>query len=143
MIIHKSVTVARPPDVAFKIFVEEIGQWWPSEKYSFVGPDSKVTIETRVGGRVYDRASDGREYPIGEVLRYEPGARLTFTWTHEEGKGTTQIDLVFTAEGAGTRIDLEHSGWERLADAERMSAGYSAGWDEILTLYLAHANGGK
>src|SRR4029453_5084875 len=73
MIIHKTVTVARPPDVTFKIFVEEIGKWWPNEKYMFLGSESQATIETRVGGRVYNRHPDGREYTIGEVLRYEPG----------------------------------------------------------------------
>ena len=41
MIIHKTVRVARPPDIALKIFVEEMGRWWPNEKYMFnLGPPS-------------------------------------------------------------------------------------------------------
>jgi uncharacterized protein YndB with AHSA1/START domain len=141
MIIHKTVMVARPPDVTFKIFVEEIGQWWPNEKYMFLGAESKATIETRVGGRVSNRHPDGREYTIGEVLRYDPGVRLTFTWNHGEGQGTTEIDVRFRASGAGTRVDLAHSGWDRLADAEQKSAGFSAGWDEILDLFVGYVDG--
>jgi uncharacterized protein YndB with AHSA1/START domain len=140
MIIHKTITVARPPDVAFKIFVEEIGQWWPNEKYMFLGAESKATIETRVGGRVYNRHPDGREYVIGQVVRYEPGARLTFTWNHGDGLGITEIDVRFTVVGAGTRVDLAHSGWERLVDAEQKSAGFNAGWDEILDLFVGYAD---
>jgi uncharacterized protein YndB with AHSA1/START domain len=143
MIVHKSVTLSRPPDVAFKIFVEEMTQWWPLDKYSFLGPDSTLTIEPRAGGRFVETSPDGREYLIGEVLRYEPGTGLTFTWTHREGKGVTEIDILFTAEGNGTRIDVAHSGFEKLADPEQMSAGYGAGWDEILAEFVRHADASK
>ena len=107
MIIHKTVRVARPPDIALKIFVEEMGRWWPNEKYMCLGV-SKATIEARVGGRAYNGHPDGREYAIGDVLRYEPGTRLTFTWNHGDDQGTTEIDVRFTADRAGTRVDLEH-----------------------------------
>jgi hypothetical protein len=43
----------------------------------------------------------------------------------------------FTADHAGTRVDLEHGGWERLADAEQRSARYSHGWDKILDFFVA------
>ena len=91
--------------------MEEIGRWWPNEKYMFLGAESKATIEARVGGRVYNGHPDGREYAIGDVFRYEPGARLTFTWNHGDDQGTTEIDVRFTADHAGTRVDLEHGGW--------------------------------
>src|SRR6266540_5125103 len=91
MIVHKTVTIARPPDVAFKIFVEEIGQWWPLDKYSFLGPEATLILEPREGGRFYETAPDGREYVIGEVLHYEPGVRLTYTWTGNVG--VTEVDI--------------------------------------------------
>ena len=142
MIVHKSVTIARPPDVAFKIFVEEIAQWWPVDKYSFLGPDATPIIEPRVGGRFYETSPDGREYTIGEVLRYEPGVRLTYTWNHREGKGTTEIDIRFSSVDAGTRVDVAHSGFEKLAD-DTLAAGYSTGWDEVLGYFTRHAEGSK
>lgn len=143
MIVHKTVTVARPPDVTFKLFVEEITQWWPLDKYSFLGPDATLTIEPHAGGRFIETAPDGSEYVIGEVLRFEPGARVTYTWTHREGKGVTEVDIRFTAEGNGTRIDVAHSGFEKLADGEQLSAGYGAGWDEVLAAFVGHADASK
>lgn len=142
MIIHKTLTVARPPDVAFKIFVDELAQWWPSHSHSFVGGDAKPTIEPRVGGRFFERNSEGSEYTIGEVLAYEPGARVSFTWNHGKGKGTTEIDVRFSADGAGTRLDLTHSGWERLRDPKE-AAGYDTGWDTVLGYYIALAGAEK
>jgi uncharacterized protein YndB with AHSA1/START domain len=139
MIVHKSITVARPADVAFKIFVEEMQQWWPLEKYSFLGPDATITLEPRAGGRFFQTSPDGREYTLGEVLAYEPGERLTYTWIHEHNKGTTIVDIRFTAVGSSTRLDLAHSGWETLSD-DKLSAGYDAGWDEVLGFYAAHAS---
>ena len=143
MIVHKSITVARPVDVAYKIFVEEITQWWPLEHYAFLGPDSTLTIEPHAGGRFVETAPDGREYVIGEVLRYEPGTRLTYTWTHREGKGVTEIDIRFTAEGNGTRIDVAHSGFEKLADAEQLATSYDGGWNAVLDAFLRYADASR
>lgn len=142
MIVHKTVTVARPADVAFKIFVEEIGQWWPLDKFSFLGEGSTITMDARKGGRFFERTPDGREYVIGEVLRYEPGARLTYTWTHENNAGTTEVDIRFTAEGGSTRVDVAHSGWERLTD-DTLAARYDGGWDAVLGFYAAQADASK
>lgn len=142
MIVHKSVMVTRPADVAFKIFVEEIGQWWPLDKFSFLGEGTVITMEPRKGGRFYERTPDGREYVIGEVTRYEPGTRLTYTWNHENDAGTTEIDIRFTPQGSSTRVDIAHSGWERLAD-DTIAARYDGGWDAVLGYYVAHAGAGK
>jgi uncharacterized protein YndB with AHSA1/START domain len=140
MIVHKTVTVARPADVAFKIFAEEMTQWWPLDKYSFLGPEATLTIEPRAGGRFYETAPDGREYVIGDVLRYEPGVRLTFTWAHMEGKGVTEIDIRFTAEGNVTRVDVAHSGFEKLADGEQMAEQYRGGWPAVLDAFVRYAD---
>lgn len=138
MIVHKTVTVSRPPDVAFKIFVEEINQWWPLADYSFLGPDATIVMETRKGGRFYQTTPDGNEYEIGEVLHYEPGVRLTYTWTGNAG--TTEVDIRFTADGNGTRIDVAHSGWEKLADGETHAANYTTGWDGVLGAFVRYAD---
>ena len=39
----------------------------------------------------------------------------------------------FSPEGDGTRVELEHRGWERVAaDAETKRANYDSGWDVVL-----------
>ena len=139
MIVHKSITVARPADVAFKIFVEEIQQWWPLESYSFLGPDATITIEPREGGRFFQSSPDGREYTIGEVTGYEPGRRLAYTWNHGQDRGTTHVEIRFIAEGSSTRLEVAHSGWESLTD-QTLAAGYDSGWNPVLAAYVEHAD---
>jgi uncharacterized protein YndB with AHSA1/START domain len=141
MIVHKTVHVSRPPDVAFKIFVEELAQWWPSKTHSFLGAEENPTpmIEPYVGGRVLERGAGGSEHVIGDVVAYEPGSLISYTWNHENNAGSTLLEIRFTAEGSGTRVDLRHSGWEALAD-ETKAAGYAEGWDTVLGFYVAHAD---
>jgi hypothetical protein len=44
----------------------------------------------------------------------------------------------FTADGDGTRVDLEHRGWERAgAAAANVAPRYSGGWDLVLARYAA------
>ncbi len=46
----------------------------------------------------------------------------------------------FAADGEGTRVDLEHRGWERLGDiASEAREGYESGWPGVLELYRAAA----
>jgi hypothetical protein len=45
-----------------------------------------------------------------------------------------------TNEGDGTRIDLEHRGWERLGDrAAEARPQYDEGWESVLGLYARAA----
>ncbi len=142
MNVRKSITVARPPEVAFKVFCEEIGKWWPlHEGISFGGERAKdIFIENRVGGRFFERFTDGTECEVGRVTTYQPPSRVAFTWRPPDWDATTQVDIRFTAEGAGTRVELEHSGWEQSAKVEGERGGYDKGWDFVLRRFLAGAD---
>ena len=81
--IVKSVTVRCPPERAFALFAEDFACWWPLSRVH-TGPDPvDCAIEPRVGGRVFERAADGRETPWGTVLAYDPPHRLAFSWVVE------------------------------------------------------------
>ena len=136
MIVHKSISVARPPDVAFKLFVDQMGEWWPKDTgHSFLGGNTTLVVEPKAGGHFYEKSLDNDDiYVIGEVLAYEPGTRVTFTWKHREWPDPTTVDIRFTAEGGGTRIDLKHEGWEKIGDTN-MAAEYNGGWDLVLGFY--------
>jgi len=140
MIIHKSVKVGRPIDVAFKLFTDQIGSWWPSHTHSFIeGGNATCILEPKVGGRIYERNPEGKEHTIGEVTAFEPPELIAFTWNHGEGKGTTQIEVRFSAIGDRTLLELKHFGWENVS-ADETAVGYDSGWDVVLAYYLVAAN---
>jgi len=135
MTIRKSVRVARPPAVAFRVFCEEIGVWWPE---GFSGPGSKLTLEGRVGGRFYETSADGKEYEIGRVTAYRAPQLVAFTWRAPSWEYTTQVEIRFLADGEGTRVELEHSGWDQADKLRDAGKGYDTGWDQILGLYISY-----
>jgi uncharacterized protein YndB with AHSA1/START domain len=138
MTIRKSIRVERSPDISFRVFCEEISQWWPS---GFSGKGSKVLLECEVGGRFYERRPDGSEYEIGRVTSYEPPRIVAFTWRAPSWDVATRVKIQFIAEGSGTRIELEHSGWEQDARTREARSRYDSGWDPMLghyQTYLGH-----
>ena len=96
-------------------------------------------IEGRVGGRFYELYADGTEFDIGRVTTYQPPTRVAFTWRAPSWDGATQVEVHFIADGAGTRVELEHSGWEQGAKIGDARKSYEGGWDLILGHYQSRA----
>ncbi len=132
MTIRKSIRVARPPEVSFKVFCEDITEWWPG---GFGGKDCKLFLEREVGGRFYERRPDGTEYEIGRVTAYQPPSIVAFTWRAPAWDVVTQVEIRFSADGAGTRVELEHRGWEQSAKTRDARNNYDSGWGQILGHY--------
>jgi uncharacterized protein YndB with AHSA1/START domain len=141
-------------DVAhtFDVFVTTIGQWWPLRPFS-AGEDkvADVIFEQRAGGRVYEIWHDGTVVEWGSVLAYEPPRRFVMTWRLTPA--ATEVELRFVPLGpALTRVEVEHRGWEALAeeDAARDCAlpggyaggAYMKGWEIILGRLAAAALSG-
>jgi uncharacterized protein YndB with AHSA1/START domain len=132
MTIRKSIRIERTPEISFKVFCEDISQWWPG---GFGGKDSKVCLEREVGGRFYERRADGTEYEIGRVTVYQPPSIVAFTFRAPSWDVTTQVEIRFSAEAGGTRIELEHSGWDQDAKTRDARNNYDSGWGTILGHY--------
>ena len=131
----KAVSVRAAPARAFEIFARDFGRWWPVARFH-TGPDpADCTLEPRVGGRVFERAADGKETLWGTVLAYDPPRRLAFSWivgglAPEEAQ---MVEISFTPEGDGTRVELSHSGWEKLGErGKSLREGYDRGWAELI-----------
>jgi uncharacterized protein YndB with AHSA1/START domain len=142
LVVRKSVTVDCSPEVAFELFTERKTEWWPYETHAASGEKpEQVVYEPRVGGRVYDRLRDGRENQWATVLAWEPPHRVVIEWNVNPANPTTELEVRFTPEGDGTRVDLEHRGWERYGDKAAESFGsYNSGWDLVLGRYVDRAN---
>ena len=145
VVIRKTVEVSAPMETAFRVFTEQAGSWWPLATKS-VGQEEALDLvfEPRAGGRVYERLRSGEEHEWGEILSWEPPERLVFTWHPGRGAETSQeVEVCFVPSGAGTRLELEHRGWERLvATADEIPEHYDSGWDEVLDRFASAAGTG-
>ena len=140
--ILRSVTVICEKGMAFRLFTEEMGSWWPVETHSraasdFDGQDVKVErveFQTRAGGQVLEHMSDGQTLPWGEVIVWEPPDRFVLAWHPSFAeRPPTEVEVRFTRRDDGTLVELEHRGWERLEDElDELRAGYATGWGTTL-----------
>ncbi|HWA56453.1 MAG TPA: SRPBCC domain-containing protein [Gemmatimonadales bacterium] len=136
--IHKTITVPWSQDRAFQRFTAELGSWWPAHAYS-VGQARvrRCALEGRVGGEIYEEWQDGSRHVWGTVQVWDPPSRVAFSWHPGREASTAQsIDVRFSPAGAGTRLDLVHSGWEHYgADAAKAHRGYPLGWTHVLNCW--------
>jgi uncharacterized protein YndB with AHSA1/START domain len=147
--VRKSIRVEASPERAFQVFTDGIGRWWP--KSHKIGPADldRPIIEPREGGRWYELDTDGSECDIGKVVVWDPPARLLLAWQLNaqwkfDPDLVTEVEVLFTPEGSGTRVDLEHRHLERLGDSAegfREAIDAPGGWSGLLALYAeASAN---
>jgi uncharacterized protein YndB with AHSA1/START domain len=141
-VVEKSVTVSVPVERAFEVFTAEIGTWWPLRTHAVDTERSEtVVMEGRVGGRLYERTPSGEEHVWGTLLAWEPPNRIVYSWHPGRGEETAQeVEITFSPEGDGTRVDIRHYGWEKLGDRlEETIASYNEGWDKVIAVYARAA----
>jgi hypothetical protein len=131
--------VACPLAHAFEVWTGRIGQWWPAD-HTVTGENGlAVSLERRVGGRIFERTAAGTEFDWGEVTVWEPPTRLEYLWhLRRDRRDATEVEIRFIDQGdATTRIEIEHRGWENLGAAgpEWCNANV-AGWTTLLPHYV-------
>jgi uncharacterized protein YndB with AHSA1/START domain len=79
--VRKVVSVQAPQAVAWRVFTEKMGAWWPLAYYK-IGKTNAVdaVMEPRVGGRWFERGDDGSTCQWGSVIAWEPHSRLVLSW---------------------------------------------------------------
>jgi uncharacterized protein YndB with AHSA1/START domain len=144
--VRNSIAVDAPIERAFSVFTEGIGSWFPSE-YNLLDVEiAERVFEPRVGGRIYDRGTDGSECHWARVLAYEPPNRVVFSWdispqwqVEADPDRTSEVEVRFVAESPDrTRVELEHrnldrhgEGWDQI----RASVAGEGGWPGCLALF--------
>jgi uncharacterized protein YndB with AHSA1/START domain len=148
--VRKRVRVACDVEHAFRTFTEAIDTWWPLRTHSMsAGPEGehppeKVVFEQQPGGRVYEIAHDGRECTWGTLLAYDAPHRVVLEWTVNPAAPPTEVEVVFSPDGDGTIVELEHRGWERYAEGGTGAReSYDSGWPGVLRLYEGAASDGS
>jgi len=140
------MVVEAPVELAFEVFTEGIGSWFPRDYNLLEVEIAERVFEPRVGGQVYDRGSDGSECHWARVLAYEPPQRVVISWDispqwqiESDHTKTSEVEVRFSPEGEDrTRVELEHrnierhgEGWQGLRDA----LGSDNGWPGCLRAY--------
>jgi uncharacterized protein YndB with AHSA1/START domain len=147
--VRKVVNVRAPAVVAWKVFTEQFGSWWPLATHH-IGKASAVTavIEPRVGGRWFERGEDGSTCDWGRVLSWEPPSRLVLSWDisadwQYDPDLKSEVEVRFIAEGTdATRVELEHRKLDRFGarrDEMRGIFDSEGGWGGLLQTFAARA----
>lgn len=143
----RTVDVKASPAAAFDHFTARMADWWPGEKNSVSAGQGatpkQLVFEAREGGAVYEILPDGSRTDWGVVTLWQPGAAYEMTWhPGHPPENATHLRVEFTAEGAGCRVRLTHSGWEALGEkGAAMREGYNGGWVGVLDRFASVAGG--
>ena len=146
---QQSVTVPLNPEQAFELFVDRLDEWWPHEGTHSLTEAESFVLEARPEGRWGELATDGSFQPWGRVLTVDRPNRILLAWQltpdfayDPDPSLQTEVEVTFAAEDDGTRVTLEHRGfevWGEKGAAVRDSVSSDGGWRGLLEGYAAHA----
>jgi hypothetical protein len=143
LVVSRSAVVPATPQRAFEVFTEGIATWWPYETHSVEGSSDgdttpqTVVFETGPNGRVYEIMSNGEEAHWADVGAWDPPHRFVLEWKLHPKAIATEVEVRFMPEGDGTRVELEHRGFERLGEiAEEKYESYSSGWPTVVQAFV-------
>jgi hypothetical protein len=136
--VRKTVTVDCVVEEAFRVFTTDAMSWWPVDSHSIHGAAVKeIVFEGREGGEVYELTAEGQKGHWATVVTWDPPSQLVLAWNVREREAVpTEVDVRFISEGERTRVELEHRGWEAVAEkAEAKRDSYDTGWGYVLGVY--------
>ena len=122
--VEVTTIVAVDPATAFEVFTEELDLWWRhGPRHRTQGARSMLRMEAGVGGRLLEYGGI-EPVVLGEVLVWDPPRRLLLKWRrgHDDAPAT-EVEVRFVAEGAATRVTIEHRGWDRVPAGHRARQG--------------------
>jgi uncharacterized protein YndB with AHSA1/START domain len=152
--ITATTVVAVDPDTAFRVFTAELGQWWQRGPRHAFGTrhGGPLVLEPRIGGALLEIGPDGETAAIAQVTAWEPGRRVVLAWLGVDlaPAPATQVEITFEAAPRGTRVTVEHRGWDRLPADHPQRGGIDDGayldavglrWADRLVAFAAAARG--
>ncbi len=108
------IIYASPEEVFQALAMPEIMEEWTSEK---------AILEPKVGG---DFEMFGG-WVKGNVLAFEPGKKLSYTWKPTDWKPKTEastVTYIFEKDKAGTKLTLTHVGMPDKDEADKHESGW-------------------
>ena len=130
------------PEHAFEIWTTRLSTWWPRDHSASGDPATRVVLEPRLGGRIFERTSDGNEIEWGEITLWDPPRRLGYLWhIARDRSDATDVELTFVELADGTtRLDIVHTGWGRLgAGGGAWRDANTNGWNALVPAFVGAA----
>ena len=122
---------------AFATYTGRIGEWWDPRYTADAETVETVTIEPRIGGRVFERHRDGRELDWGEVTDWQPGRRLIHTFAlAQDPAHPSEVAAEFVPNGDACTVRFSHGGWTEANVSDRQKFG---DWPVLLDRFAALA----
>jgi hypothetical protein len=133
-----------PADHAFEVWTTRLSTWWPKGHSASGDPRTEITLEPRLGGRIFERTPDGTEIDWGRITVWDPPRRLGYRWhIGRDEDQATDVALSFVAlDGDRTRLEILHSGWERLgSEGPSWRDANTNGWSALIPRFVEAAAG--
>ncbi len=134
--IVKTVTVPLDPDRAFRLFTEEIADWWPRD--TAAGTDSpSIHVPETVGEEVIETRPDGSTTRWGTVTEHHPGRAFGMTWhPGRPEEEASYVRVTFDTVADGTQITVIHDNWPALnAITTLYACAATPAWQSALRRY--------
>ena len=152
--VRVSLAVRASQELAFRVYTEELGSWWPKSHHIGGSPMTRAVMEPGVGGRIYSEQEDGGSCQWGKVLEWEPPRRFVMAWQispqwqfEADPTKWSEVEVTFTPQEDGyTLIALEHRFFERHGEgaaAMRTQVGSPGGWGGLLRLFSEKAEAAR
>ena len=146
-----ALRIAAPPERTFVAFTGEIGRWWrPNGLFRFTDRDGGVlAFEPDPPERLVEIGADGERFEIGPVHEWDPPNRLVFGWRQAgfPPDRATEVAVRFDAVDTGTRVTVEHFGWDAIPQEHAARHGFplpafqqraAEWWQDLLRSLSAH-----
>jgi uncharacterized protein YndB with AHSA1/START domain len=149
ILVRKSITVKATPARAFAVFTAEMSTWWPLVTHHIGKADAaRAVMEPFAGGRWFEVGVDGSECMWGHVRTWDPPHRLVLSWEisadwQPDASLQSEVEVRFTADGSGTRVDVEHRALSAFGARAREMQGVfdgDGGWSTLLAAFARQAS---
>jgi hypothetical protein len=147
--VNKTLLLNCSRDHAFRVFTQNMGQWWPATHHVGNVPFRDILIEPRTGGRWYEISANDTEGMWGHVLKWDPPLRVLLSWHldttfnfNPDLAQASELDISFHAQGESkVRVEFEHRYIERHGDGyEKLRDILDGGWVDVLVQFAKLAD---
>lgn len=125
------------PERAFHLFTNMIDAWWPRGHRRT--PDATLIFETKIDGRLFERAADGSEWTMAHITKFDPPVTLELDWFPGSPQAPTHVQINFSAVPNGSKVVIIHTPLS--AKAKNIWGSkvhlFETGWDDVLAALRA------